>query len=336
MSRRRHFSRHRIALRVRLRVGDGWLDCSTIDVSRAGVFLRTPTHIHEGRIIQAEITLPGGEVLNLLGKVCRSVGAMVSANTIPGVGVEFLSPGPEIRTLWDDFILEHSKRSKDLAAISQRKSEGREHHEGTTAPLLPRKDLAIAHLKIRPPDAAKLKELVRRRVNHASLILRTDVKMEEGQRVEVAVVHFQSDAELQVRGLVASFRPDPGGGRDTVVIRWQALEAEEHQRLKDFIRTGRRGSARLGIESRQELERLRRLANLDGDRPERWIALGWALLDAAEDVELAANAFLRALVADGEHLEAIRALALCRALQKRPAEAFGLVRAGRKQSPRPL
>ena len=359
MSRRRFYSRHRISLAVRLRIDGGWLDCTTIDVSRAGVFLRTPTLIAEGRIVQLEITLPEGDQLTVLGKVRRTIGRMISAQSVPGIGVEFLSTSPKIRKPWDDLILDQSRRSKELAAMADEakggapqrpngainaagvsRSEAEKSRKKSAAkgrdrePLFIRKDLAVAFLKVRPKDEDCLREFMRRRLSQPSLTLRTDVVVEEGQRVEIALVHYKSDAELHIHGVVTDLNRNLEGGRDTITIRWRAPSQKERRELAHFAHTGTRGTASLGIEARRELTNLRRRAFLSSDAPDTWLAFAWALLDTAEAADQAAEAFLRVLNIDGDHQEALRGLALCRALQGRPAEAFGLVRAGRKLSPR--
>lgn len=353
MSRRRFYSRHRISLAVRLRIDGGRLTCTTVDVSRAGVFLRTPQLVAEGRIVQLEITLPDGQQLTVLGKVKRIIGRMVSAQTIPGVGVEFLSSSTKIRKLWDDFILDQSRRSKELAAMADASTsaprtpvnasgvprstaENSASKRGSTpAPISirVRKDLDVAFLKVRPKDEPCLREFMRRRLNQPSLTLRTDVVVEEGQRVEIALVHYKSDAELHIHGVVSRLARDFEGGRDTITIRWKAPSDSQRRELDHFARTGTRGSASLGIEARRELTTLRRRAFLTSDDPNAWLAFAWALLDTAEAADQAAEAFLRVLNIDGDHREALRGLALCRALQGRPGEAFGLVRADRKLSP---
>ncbi len=332
MTRRRHFSRHRIALGVRLRVGHGWLDATTIDVSRAGMFLRTSVGIVEGRVIQVQITLPGEVPLTVLGRVRRSVEGTISGKTVPGLGVEFLSLSREARQQWDDFIFEQSKRSKQLAAVARRRTEA-QAATAATGTLAQRRDLPVAFLKVRPPDDEALQAFARRRRERTGLTLRTDVAVEIGQRVELALVHHATDAELQLHGLVAHFERDRESGRDTVTLRWSALAATDAKALTCFVETGTRGRARLGLEARQELEALRKRAFSSGDKPDVWVALGWALLDSAEAFEKGAEAFSRALAIDSERQDALHGLALCRALSGQPGDALRLVRLSRRLRP---
>ncbi|MEY3014906.1 MAG: hypothetical protein RIT45_3641 [Pseudomonadota bacterium] len=104
--KKRFFTRHPVALRVRVRTPSGWTEMTTLDVSRRGVFLRTDEPLDERKIAQLRISLPSGKELDAMGHVRRVVG---NGEALSGMGVEFFVMSREAEDDWDAFVLEQSR-----------------------------------------------------------------------------------------------------------------------------------------------------------------------------------------------------------------------------------
>lgn len=106
--KKRFFTRHPIALRVRVRTATGWVDMESLDISRRGVFIRTDQPIAMGRIAQLRLTMPGGIELDAMGHVRRVV--TDGPEQLRGMGIEFFVMSKEAEDAWDHFVLDQSRR----------------------------------------------------------------------------------------------------------------------------------------------------------------------------------------------------------------------------------
>lgn len=113
--KKRFFTRHPIALRVRVRTPSGWAEMSTVDVSRRGVFLRTDEPLDERRIAQLRISMPSGKELDAMGHVRRVV--REESDGLGGMGIEFFVMSKEAEDEWDRFVLEQSRRPSSAATV---------------------------------------------------------------------------------------------------------------------------------------------------------------------------------------------------------------------------
>ncbi|MCB9739293.1 MAG: PilZ domain-containing protein [Deltaproteobacteria bacterium] len=113
--KKRFFTRHPIALRVRVRTPSGWTEMSTVDVSRRGVFLRTDEPLDERRIAQLRISMPSGKELDAMGHVRRVV--REETDGLGGMGIEFFVMSKEAEDEWDRFVLEQSRRPSSAATV---------------------------------------------------------------------------------------------------------------------------------------------------------------------------------------------------------------------------
>lgn len=93
--KKRFFTRHPIALRVRVRTPSGWTEMTTLDVSRRGVFVRTDEPLDERRIAQLRISMPSGKEVDAMGHVRRAV--REDRDGISGMGIEFFVMSKEDR-----------------------------------------------------------------------------------------------------------------------------------------------------------------------------------------------------------------------------------------------
>lgn len=103
--RQRYYTRHQISLDVSVRGQNGWVHYRTVDVSRRGVFLRSDNPSPLNRLVQMRVELPTGVVLDVMGRVRRSLQSRVEGPIGPGMGIEFFVMSQEQQDDWDAFVL---------------------------------------------------------------------------------------------------------------------------------------------------------------------------------------------------------------------------------------
>ena len=92
--RQRYYTRHQISLDVSVREQRGWVHYKTVDVSRRGVFLRCESPSPLNRLVQMRVEMPTGVVLDVMGRVRRSLQSRVEGPVGPGMGIEFFVMSP--------------------------------------------------------------------------------------------------------------------------------------------------------------------------------------------------------------------------------------------------
>ncbi len=89
----REFPRHRLVKRVKVKCGswDAAAQLYTQNISRGGMFVRTPTPGEIGSSVEVVVTLPDGAQSTLVGEVVRVVGPEEAARTgaVAGMGLRF-------------------------------------------------------------------------------------------------------------------------------------------------------------------------------------------------------------------------------------------------------
>jgi hypothetical protein len=76
------------------------------DVSRSGLFMRAPRHIHPGEAAEIDLDLPGEETLHLVAEVVR-----VQHEPQIGMALRFVGDGEHNRTPLANFIMrQHARR----------------------------------------------------------------------------------------------------------------------------------------------------------------------------------------------------------------------------------
>ena len=103
--RKRFYARHQISLDVSVREREGWVHYRTVDVSRRGVFLRSEKPSPLNRLLQMRVELPTGTVLDVMGRVRRSLLSVEEGPGGPGMGIEFFVMSQQQQDDWDAFVL---------------------------------------------------------------------------------------------------------------------------------------------------------------------------------------------------------------------------------------
>lgn len=114
---RRGYTRHPIALKVEVRSADGWSEAETVDISRTGLQLRTAPGIDSSPVLQLRIHLEPVPIV-VLARITRRIGGVMSPGEVPGIGVELMSMQQDARRRWDEFVIETSRASPEMATVA--------------------------------------------------------------------------------------------------------------------------------------------------------------------------------------------------------------------------
>lgn len=114
--RQRQFTRHRVILKVNVRTRQGWVPCTTVDVARGGIFVKSEARFDLQRVVQMQLCLPDGEPVSVLGQVRRNVMQVNASSAVPGIGVEFFKMGAGEQARWDLFVMKLSEADKQAMA----------------------------------------------------------------------------------------------------------------------------------------------------------------------------------------------------------------------------
>ncbi len=112
----RQFTRHQVVLQVEVRTRTGWSPCTTVDVSRGGLFMKSEARFELQRVVQLRLHLPDGEAVSILSQVRRNVMQVPGASPVPGIGVEFFDMAAAVQARWDRFVLSISEADKQAMA----------------------------------------------------------------------------------------------------------------------------------------------------------------------------------------------------------------------------
>ena len=115
----RHEGRIPVSCRVEFRAKTGAYTAHTRDLSALGLFLKSPRPFAVGARLQMLIHLPGrrGErpaekppPLSVEGEVRRVLRPAPGSHLLPGIGVRFVDPAPEVRRAIEEFIMARRAR----------------------------------------------------------------------------------------------------------------------------------------------------------------------------------------------------------------------------------
>ena len=110
----RIYTRHPITLSVQIRTLQGWQELQTADVSRVGLFVRTPAPSMVGQAVQLRIALPSGKTMELMAQV-RQVAKDNTEHVLgPGMGLMFFAVAKPVADEWNGFITSLRPAPTDL------------------------------------------------------------------------------------------------------------------------------------------------------------------------------------------------------------------------------
>lgn len=179
---------------------------------------------------------------------------------------------------------------------------------GTVAPPAPPKPALTAALDehgratapgsvvmMRFPDTASLRVFLSTDLERGGTFLHTPLVKEVGQKIDVVMVHPETDDEFHLEGtVIRRVISGPAEGRGLGIF-FKALTPEVRERLEDFVMGGVEIVDLASVVTDRQLE-LEAAVAREPDSAEALEALGSYLLDEANDLGGALTALTRALV----------------------------------------
>lgn len=414
--RKRYYTRHPIELSVSVRQKDGWVELKTVDISRRGMFLRSHDPSPPHRLLQLRVVLPGEKVLDVMGRVRRTVMSREESPVGPGMGIEFFVMSTEQQDAWDRFVLKrhggdagaapgesdfglspeqeanliderlgghtadgvavavelpsregiskappNEDTSTGLAAPVGELREARGGVDRTsmtmqpvplgiagpyvsgiaeslnehTVPLdqasLPKgPNLSVVQLTVAPQRIDQLAEFVKRWIDGRRIFLKVKRVCSEGQKVQVSLVHPDTDAEFHAHGKVVRYLPDQPAHGSGILVAFEEPAGARRSALDRFLAHGEHEKAdeeRLAREQALKahtglLDSVRTNPNSAGAHSD----LGWSYVETKELPRAAIESFLAALAIDSRCIDAHRGLSLAYALAGDARQAFTFAR----------
>lgn len=299
---------------------------TTGDVSRHGAFLRTSDVLPPRQLVQLRFRCPGIGDVDAMCMVARVVGGEHPRG--PGIGVDLFALSKEAKNTWERFIVELRAREELGGAAAAPAATaapaagmpllprtvtpfGRVSPLaiGTAAPPPPPKAPAVGPaldehgrarsagsvVMMRFPDTAALRVFLTTDLERGGTFLHTPLVKDVGQKIDVVMVHPETDDEFHLEGtVIRRVITGPAEARGLGIF-FKALTPEVRERLEDFAMGGVEIVDLASIVTDRQLE-LEAAVAREPDNPEALEALGSYLLDEANDLGGALTALTRALV----------------------------------------
>ncbi|MBI5493445.1 MAG: PilZ domain-containing protein [Deltaproteobacteria bacterium] len=305
---RRRFSRFPASVPVRCKHRGDVETLLTEDVSRHGAFLLTDAPKPAGTLLQLTFDLPGGRAVESLCVVKRALGKDEPGG--PGMGVDFFALEQDDKSAWEVFVAERDAAftpppPPEHAAVLTLHAPVESPPPMEDLPLpVPAEHAraaptarASACFLLRLRDVDALRQFHARDVTQGITFIHTPVLRDPGERVEVVLIHPETDEEHRLPAQVAQAREDPAGDHG-LSIRFDPLSEDAHVTLLTFIETGSDMLAPAPDPGEDRLRDLRRAVADTPDDAQAHLALGVHLLENRREPRAAVTTLLRALELD--------------------------------------
>lgn len=242
----RIYTRHPITLSVQVRTLQGWQELQTADVSRVGLFVRTPAPSSVGQAVQLRIALPSGKTMELMAQV-RQVAKDSTEHVLgPGMGLQFFAVAKEVADEWNAFITslrpaptdhsyaENSQTLRDRLPPQEVRDMLRKMRESGEL-RQPASNSRPLFVTITPSTVERLAAVASRAEKASNLFLRVTVPAEEGQRVRVALVHPLTDVEVTLGAVVRRVVTADVGEVAGVQAQFDVMDPSSLARLASFL-----------------------------------------------------------------------------------------------------
>lgn len=307
---RRRFPRFAAQIGVVLRRRSGEERLTTADVSRHGAFVRSASPAPLRQVVQLRFSLPGIGDVDVMCMVARSLPAGQAPG--PGFGVDFFALSKDSKARWERFVGELRARAaidgldvppspNGAVALPLRRAGGPAGGRAPPPPPPADDDAPVpcdAHgsvFLLKLADRAALRAFVDDELERGGFFLKTSLVRELGDRIDVVLVHPDTDEEFHVDGTVV--RRVTSGPLDErgLGIFFKALSPEGKRQLDAFVDGGPDVVDLEQVVSARQLE-LEAVVAREPDSAEALEALGSYLLDEEGDLGGALTALTRALV----------------------------------------
>jgi Tfp pilus assembly protein PilZ len=332
-------------------------DYHTADVSRHGAFIQTDAPKAERELLQLTFLLPDNKEVEAMCMVARAYLPRDNFILGPGMGVDLFAISKGAKTEWDGFVQGLKIRGEsgrapfalvdsalaspsgerefdpaELEAAAQGEPEPLPLIEGGLAgdADLPTLDLedAVSCFLVRLKNQVELEEFYRTDLKRGGIFLPTPVLAEEGDLVQLILVHPDTHGEFSLDGQVALVDSDGPLESRGIGVQFEELEPERLEALRKFIGISdinEASSSPRNLEARIQV--LRDAVSADPFSVTAYVALGRCLLDDAGEVEEAVATLRSAVLCDPTAVLAHRMLerALLRMGDTARSEGHGLV-----------
>ena len=191
---RRKFNR--ISSRIPVEILEkGGIKTTTINVSRSGIFIEDTVERMMNSLVRVKLIVPPNQTLiDVFGRVVWK-GKVAGIN---GVGINFHTLEGNQQKTWVEYVLEVEKLD---AAYP---SHGASVSGATTGIPVERvnEEKAMASFMVRHKDRDRFDKFVEHDLGGGGMFLKTPVLKPEGERVNVVIVHPESDEEFEMEAEV--------------------------------------------------------------------------------------------------------------------------------------
>ncbi len=297
----------------------------THNISRHGAFVLTDSPIALRQLANLEFQLPGGVRVNVMGRVARLVMPDDSAPTGPGMGVDFFSLTNNAKKIWNDFCLELEN------ARSEEEDDPMTPDATLKAKPIRRKSPRyILSFLVRMRDKDRMREFYTRNISRGGMFLNTPLLRNEGEDLEVLLIHPDTHQEYPILSRVIRVESGPPAEHEGMGVEFLGLDENTKSRIQEFIETGIRGQSDDEESDRELMELLEKAVQLDPDSPRTRTAFGKTLLVVQEDPLAAVKHLEHAIAIDPDYLPAHQCLPLAYALLGENDKAMEQIRTIRR------
>lgn len=305
----RRFPRYAVQIPVLVHRRGSDVTITTADVSRHGAFLRTTERLPLRQLVQLRFRCPGVGDVEAMCMVARLVGAEHPRG--PGAGVDLFALSKDAKKAWEHFIAElraHDTFADPLprtttpfarvSALSVGTEAAPAPPPVAIAPSVDEHGRATTHgsvVMMRFPDVSTLRYFLTTDLERGGTFLYTPLVKEVGQKIDVVMLHPETDDEFHLEGTVIRrviSGPDDARG---LGIFFKALTTATREQLEDFAAGGIEVVDLANVVTDRQLE-LELAVAREPDSAEALEALGSYLLDEANDLGGALTSLTRALV----------------------------------------
>jgi uncharacterized protein (TIGR02266 family) len=223
----------RISARVRVVIiGRAAVESTTVNVSRNGIFLQDKTDRPVNGVVRLRLFLPPDRsTIEVLGRVAwqgKKGGSQ-------GTGIQFLNLDTNDRKRWLKFIsevenLEASSRSIRVDEAMQEESRAVEEERRNT----PR---TRASFMVRFRSKNRLEHFVTNNMSSGGMFLPTPVLRPVGERVQVVIIHPDTEQDFEIEAEVAHVNEVTGDkGPKGMGLKFLALSEEARTALDEFLK----------------------------------------------------------------------------------------------------
>jgi uncharacterized protein (TIGR02266 family) len=205
------------------------IDTFTVNVSRNGIFVADTTERHTNNLVRLKLyPPPDNKPIEIFGRVAWK-GNVRNQN---GYGIQFLKLDSNDRNQWVEYVAQVETLDGGHSASSHHHSPTAAAPEKRTSPR------SKASFMVRFRTAERLEQFVSHNLSEGGMFLSTPVLRATGDRVQVVLVHPETDEDFEIEAEVAHVNPvDSEEGKKGMGLKFISLSEESKVALDAFIKS---------------------------------------------------------------------------------------------------